>query len=189
MAAVNATSCLTSVRSNRIVKEWRESVKYLRSIDRARLMRRCGSVLTVNMAALRQMKERSIADQRQQQKKAAAVDCSNKGVTQSSRTNRAGNRLERRQKERFTQESFRDQRAIAQILANSLNPTEGGSDLRNLATTGKLQILQQICEKSSGSNGNTEPVMKTSPNYVGIVPQLPDRVDNDDKKGQQYEEK
>ena len=63
MAAVNATSCLASVRSNRIVKEWRESVKYLRSIDRARLMRRCGSVLTVNMATLRQVKERSIADQ------------------------------------------------------------------------------------------------------------------------------
>ena len=95
MAAVYATSYLASVRSNRIVKEWRESMKYLRSIDRSRLMRRCGSVLTVNMAALRQMKERNIADQRQQQKKAAAVDCSSKEVTQSSRTNRAVNRLER----------------------------------------------------------------------------------------------
>ena len=49
-------------------------MKHLRSIDRARLMRRFGSVLRVNMAALRQMKERSIADQRQQQKKAATID-------------------------------------------------------------------------------------------------------------------
>ena len=66
-------------------------MKYLRRIDRARLMRRCGSVLTIDMAALRQVKEKSSADQRQQQKKAAAVDCSNKGVTQFSHTNRAGN--------------------------------------------------------------------------------------------------
>ena len=146
MAAVNATSCLGSARSSRIVKEWRESVKYLRSIDRARLRRRCGSILTVNMAALRQVKERSTADQWQQQKKAAAVDCSNKGVSQSSRTNRAGNRLKRGQKERFTRESWRDQRTIAQTLANLLNPLEGGSDSRNLALVGKLQLLQKFVE-------------------------------------------
>ena len=95
VAAASATPSSAAARSSRIVKEWRESVKYLRSIDRARLMRRCGSVLTINMADLRQVKEKSNADQRQQQKKAAAIDCSNKGVTQSSCANRAGNRLER----------------------------------------------------------------------------------------------
>ena len=88
-------------------------MKYLPRIDRARIMRRCGSVLTIDMAALRQMKEKNIADQRQQQKKKTAVDCSNGGVTQSSRTNRVGNRLERRQKERCKRESLRDQRTIA----------------------------------------------------------------------------
>ena len=108
MAAAGATPCSAAGRSSRIVKEWRESVKYLHSIDRARLIRRCGSVLTIHMAALRQVKEKSTADHRQQQKKAAAVDCSNKGVTQSSCTNRSGNRLERRQKERFIRESLRD---------------------------------------------------------------------------------
>ena len=163
-------------------------MKYLCSIDRARLMRRCGSILTVKMAALRQMKKRSIDDQRQQQKKATAVDCSNKGVTQSSRTNRAGNRLERRQKERFTGESLRDQRTIVQTLTNSLSPTEGGSNPRNLALIGKLQLLQQICGMSSDSNGNSHPVIKTSLEYVGIVPPLPDRIDGD-KKGQEKEEK
>ena len=81
MAAAGATPCSVAARSSRIVKEWRESVKYLRRIDRARLMRRCGSVLMIDMAALRQVKEKSNADQRQQQKRAAAVDCSNKGVT------------------------------------------------------------------------------------------------------------
>ena len=115
MAAADATPCSAAAKSNRVVKEWRESVKYLRSIDRARLMRRCGSVLKIDMAALRQVKEKNDADQRQQQKKAAAVDCSNRGVTQSSRANRAGNRLERRQKERVLRESLRDQRTIAQI--------------------------------------------------------------------------
>ena len=117
------------------------------------------------------------------------MGCSNNGVTQSSRTNQAGNRLERREKERNTPESLRDQRTIAQPLAKSLNPTEGGSDSRNLATTGKLQILQQICGNSSGSNGSTYSVKKTSPEFVGIVPQLLDRIDDDEDKGQEKREK
>ena len=58
-----------------------------------------------------------------------------------------------------------------QILGKSLNPIEGGRDSRNLATTGKLQSLQQICGNSSGSNGDINPVKKTNPDYVGIVPQ------------------
>ena len=116
-------------------------MKYLHRIDRARLMRRCGTVLTIDMAALRQVKEKNDADQWEQQKKAVATDCSNKGVTQSSCANRVGNRLERRQKERVLRESLRDQRTIAQMLAKLLNPIEGGSDSRNLATIGKLQIL------------------------------------------------
>ena len=189
MAAAGATPCSAAARSSRVVKEWRESVKYLCRIDRARLVRRCGSVLTIDMAALRQVKEKNDADQRQQQKKAAAVDCSKTGVTQSSRANRAGNRLERRQKERVLWESLRDQRTIAKMLAKSLNPTEGGSDSRNLATTGKLQLLQQICGNSSGSNGSTDPVKKTSPEYVGIVPQLSDRLDDDYEKGEEKVEK
>ena len=94
--------------------------------------------------------------------------------------------MERRQKERFTWESLRDQRTIAQTLANSLNPTEGGSDSRNLAFTRKLQLLQQICGMSGDCNGNSDPVIKTSPKYVGIVPQLLDRIDGD-KKGQEKE--
>ena len=34
-------------------------MKYLPRIDRARIMRRCGSVLTIDMAALRQIKEKN----------------------------------------------------------------------------------------------------------------------------------
>ena len=76
-----------------------------------------------------------------------------------------------------------------QMLAKSLNPIEGGSDSRSLATTGKLQILQQICGNSSGSNGSTDPVNKTSPEYVGIVPQSSDRIEDEKEKGQEKEEK
>ena len=114
-------------------------MKYLPRLDRAGIMRRCGSVLTVDMAAPRQVKEKLLADQRQQQKKRVAVDCSNNEVTQFSRPNRDGNRLERRQRERCKRESLRDQRTIAQTLARSLNPNEDGSDSRNLAIIGKLQ--------------------------------------------------
>ena len=97
--------------------------------------------------------------------------------------------MERQQKERFTWESLRDQRTIAQILAKSLNPTEGVSNSRNLATTRKLQILQQICGNSSGTNGSTDSVKKTSPDYGGIVPQWLDRLDNEDEEGQGKVEK
>ena len=55
-------------------------MKYLPRIDRAGIMRRCGSVLTIDMAALRTVKEKRIADQRQQQRKKAAVDCSKDGL-------------------------------------------------------------------------------------------------------------
>ena len=74
-------------------------------------------------------------------------------------------------------------------MARLLNPTEGGSDSRNLAPIGKLQLLQQIYEMSSGSNGNTNPVMKTNPEYVGIVPQLPNRIDDDEKRVKKKREK
>ena len=103
--------------------------------------------------------------------------------------------MERRQKERCKRESLRDQRTIAQTLARSLNPNEDGSDLRNLAIIGKLQSLQQIFDKSNDGNGNSNPMTKISPQYVGIVPQHPDRLgnfekmENDKKKGQEKEDK
>ena len=144
-------------------------MKYLPRIDKVRIMRRCAFVLTIDMAALGQMKEKNTADQRQ--KKKTVVDYSNSGVTQSSHTNRARNRLEKRQRERCKRESLRDQRTITQTLARSLNPNEDGSDLRNLAIIGKLQSLQQIFDRSNDRNVNSNPMTKISPQYVGIVPQ------------------
>ena len=52
MAAAGATTCPTSVRSQKNIKSWREAVNYLPRVDRARFLRKSGSVLTLNMVAL-----------------------------------------------------------------------------------------------------------------------------------------
>ena len=63
MASGNATACSASAGLNKLMKEWREAIKYLPRVDRAGLMRLYGFVLTINMVALRQVKERRLADQ------------------------------------------------------------------------------------------------------------------------------
>ena len=62
MAAVGATYCSAGVGSYKEKKNWREDVKYLHSrVDRARILRREGSVITCDLAALRQAKEKQDA--------------------------------------------------------------------------------------------------------------------------------
>ena len=166
MAAAGAISCSANAESHKSIKNWREAVKYLPRVDRAGVLRRMGSVLTLDKVALRRAMEREYAGQRQW--KGAAVECSNSGVAHSSRSSRGGTRLERRDKERRKRESLRDQRTVSQVLARSLNPTVDGSDPRTLGTTGKLQILQQIAVSS-----NEEWEKKSSKRqsiYVGITP-------------------
>ena len=64
MAAVGATSDSATIGAQKKRKNWRESMKYLHSrIDRARFWRREGSVLVVNMAALRQEMETKAGQQ------------------------------------------------------------------------------------------------------------------------------
>ena len=58
-AAVSATCDSTSVGPGKEKKNWRETVKYLHSrLDRARILRREGSVITCDLAALTQVKEK-----------------------------------------------------------------------------------------------------------------------------------
>ena len=54
MAAAGAMVCSTSVGSQKMTKNWREAVKYLHRVDRARFLRRDGSVLTCSWEALKQ---------------------------------------------------------------------------------------------------------------------------------------
>ena len=117
-------------------------MKYLPRVDRAGVLRRMGSVLTLDKVALRRMMEKEYAGQRQ--RKGAAVECSNSGVAHSSHSSRGGNRLERRDKERRKRESLRDQRIVSQVLARSLNPIVDGSNPRTLGTTESCKFCNKL---------------------------------------------
>ena len=59
VVAVGTTSCPTSIRSQKSIKIWREAVQYLHSsVDRARFLRKSGSILTLDMVALRKELEK-----------------------------------------------------------------------------------------------------------------------------------
>ena len=160
-------------------------MKYLLSVDRVGVLRRMGSVLTLDKVALRRAMERKYAGQRQQ--KGAAVECSNNGVAHSSRSSRGGNRLDRRDRERRKRESLRDQRTFSQVLARSLNPTMDGSNPRTLGTTGKLQILQQVAI-SSTEDGKKNPA-KGNLVYVRITPHPSSRLETSEEKSDKKEQK
>ena len=118
-------------------------MKYLDSVDRERIMRRCGSLLTIG-----QVMEDKNADQLQQQEK-AAVDYGNGGVADSSCTNRGGNQLERRQNERSKRENLRERRRITRVSVGSSHPNEDGSGSRTLPITGRLPNRQQTVGTAS----------------------------------------
>ena len=62
-----------------------------------------------------------------------------------------------------------DTRIVFRILAKSLSPSQGGSDLRNPESTGKLQILQQMGIRSAVER-KLNLSKKDSPLYVGMIP-------------------
>ena len=74
-----------------------------------------------------------------------------------------------------------------QILARSLNSTEGGSDPKILETSGKLQILQPIAIPST-VEGSLNPA-KGSPVYVGITPHPSHRLGMDEAEKKKKEQK
>ena len=60
VTVASATACPVGIRSQKNIKSWREAVKYLPSVARARFLKKNGSVLTLNMVALRkEMEERN----------------------------------------------------------------------------------------------------------------------------------
>ena len=143
-------------------------LKYLTSrSDRARFWRREGSVLDVNLVALRQAMEEEDVGQRQQ--KGSAVRYCSCGAAYLSRVQRGGDREARRKRQRANRERLRDDWTVSRILAQSLSSIQGGSDSRNPETTGELQILQQISvpsvEEKAGNLANS-----ANPVYVGVSP-------------------
>ena len=98
--------------------------------------------------------------------------------------------MARRRRQRVNRRRSRDDCIVAQALARSLNPLKGGSDSRDLATTNKLQILQQFSVVGNGA-GKSIRSEKDQAIYVGISNPT-DRLANEhtkkkeekDKKGQ-----
>ena len=82
MAVAGAISCSANAKSQKNIKSWREAVKYLPRVDRVGVLRRMGSVLTLDKVALRRAMEKEYIGQRQ--RKGAAIECSNSGVAHSS---------------------------------------------------------------------------------------------------------
>ena len=65
MAAIGATCDSTSIGPSKEKKNWMEISEYLRNrTDRARILRREGSVIVCDLVALRQMKDKVDAGQR-----------------------------------------------------------------------------------------------------------------------------
>ena len=84
MVVAGTTSCPTSIRSHKSIKNWREVVQYLHnSVDIARFLRKSGSVLTLDMVALK--KEMEKRDVGQQQQREVVVGHCSYGVAYPSR--------------------------------------------------------------------------------------------------------
>ena len=62
MVVVGTTSCPTSIRSQKSIKNWSEAIQYLHSsVDRARFLSKSGSILMLDMVALRkEMEKRNV---------------------------------------------------------------------------------------------------------------------------------
>ena len=91
-------------------------MKYLHSrLDRARFWRREGSVVIVDVVALRQAKEKEDAGQRQQQ--GVAVGYCSYGAASPSRVQRGGNHNAKRKHQRASQDRLRGERVVSRVLA------------------------------------------------------------------------
>ena len=167
MAADGATLCSARIGPQKSKKNLREVCEYLSKnrIDRTQFWRRVGDVLVCNLVALEQVKEEKIAGQRQQQ--GVAVGCCRCGSAHLPRDKRGGDRIARRQKQRANRGRSRDDCIVARVLAQSLSPLQGGSDLRKSATTSKLQILQPFSVAGDGT-GNSIRSREDQAIYVGI---------------------
>ena len=155
MATAGATSCSARVGSYKEKKNWREVAEDLRSsVDRARFLRRVGSVLTCNLAALKLEVEKINAGWRQQS--GIAVGYCSCGAAYPSRVQRGGNCEARRCRQRTNLERLRDERAVSRTLSRALNPCQGGSAPRTRRPLGSwfeisaypvLEKKKQICQK------------------------------------------
>ena len=118
MASVGAALCSAGIgpgKSNK-KKNVGELLQYLTSrSDRARFWRREGSVLDIDLEALRQEMEKENAGQWRQ--KGTAIGYCSCGAAYPSRAQRGGNRIARRQCQRASRERLRNDRTVSRVLA------------------------------------------------------------------------
>ena len=82
MTTDSAIVCSVGGASQKMIKIWREAVKYLPSVDTAKCLRCSGSFLICSMVALKEEMEKRKSGQWQQS--VVAIDCNNSGVAHSS---------------------------------------------------------------------------------------------------------
>ena len=177
MAAVGATRCSTGIGPYKTIKNWREAAEYLHRVDRARILRREGSVITCSLEALRHEMERNAG---QQQRSKTVVGYCSCGAAYPSRVQRGGNREARRARQRANRECLRDERVVSRMLARVLSPSQGGSAPRNPETIGKLQVLSNF-SSSNATAGKENLSRSDNPMYVGLA--MPTYRVEVDKKG------
>ena len=129
-------------------------------------MWREGSFLIVDKVALRQEMER---DAGHRQQKGTVVRYCSYGAVYPSHVQRGGNRNARRKCQRANRECLRDDWVVLQVLVQLLSSLQGGSNSRNLETTGKLCVLHQFTIPSIAIE-DTNSSLKDKPIYVGVSP-------------------
>ena len=118
---------------------WRERLSTLSDKERAGFLRKIGSVLVLDLVALRQGKD--FKNFEKEQKYGMTIPKSGNAVQGTVSTSRiySRDRHHRRGQERAVGLRHRDRCTVARAVGAQLNPIEGGTELRNTAT---LQILK-----------------------------------------------
>ena len=121
---------------------WRGRLSTLSEKEGARFLRKIGSVLVLDLVALRQGKD--FKNFEKEQKYGMAIPKSGNAVQGTASTSRiySCDRHHRRRQERAVRLCHRYRRTIARAVEAQVNPIEDGTELRNTAT---LQILKHRC--------------------------------------------
>ena len=80
----------------------------------------------------------------QQSPKGTVIGCCSCGATHPSRRRRGGDHDARRKRQREQRERAREDRTLSNVLAEALNPSQGGSAPRNIERPAQLQKLQKF---------------------------------------------
>ena len=181
MAADGATLCSMQEDPYK-TKKWsiREVCQYLNAhrIDRTQIWRKKGGVLAFSEEALAQAMEMEAG---QQSPKGTVIGCCSCGATHPSRRRRGGDHDARRKRQREQRERAREDRTLSNVLAEALNPFQGGSAPRNMERPAQLQKLQQFTVSGLKKGEQIRP-SKGHPIFVGISTPT-NRIDRTNENG------